>query len=756
MKRTPMMLQLIVILFCIMAVPTAILTWYSGEQILRNSEQAIAESTLEGLDASRKLNENALNNLAQNTVRLTATHIFDRIRPYETFEELNSSFDTVTNARAVLQQLLNLNRNGEGVHSSFFHLGDADYVVSTDKGIKMLESFESIDWLEDALEGQRGISGVWYPRKLDSGEYVISYVLPLNRLSTTTRGTIVVNMKENQIDNVFRSSGTAQRGYMLLNGDGTVITHSDKGMLLRNVGENTVVSGILAQNEREGYVIRGNAGERMLYTWSKSSRYGWTSLNIHSVEELMVSSHGMQRNIMLLTGVIILAGTVFSVLLATWVSKPARELVRSMRSRDDVVVKGRNELAFLDAAFKRMREEEAGLNELLQMREQDARSMAVQRLIRGEPTLQAAELFPSPYYLAAVVSIDRYRVYVGKTNPETRSYHRYLLTTHCDSLFQEGIRARSVYRGDGCFVIVINYGESERNSVSADINDALSAIRDKAAELLDHSVTIGVSSPAEESREVMDRVAEASEAIKQRMLVGSGSIQYWQEESGRDKKYIYPSNSERRMLNYLDQGDLDSIAKELKAIGDEIRSAEYVSYDNILFVYHQLTGVTIKHLRENNVSTAKIFAGRGNIYAALASIDTLDELEEYVYDFCREIVQYLARTPGETNQHGERIINYLQERYREDIVFQEMAKEIGISYSYMRKIVYEMTGQSLIDYLNQLRIEKAKELLLDPGLTIAGIAAEVGYYNVQSFNRFFRKFEGMPPSGYKASKCRTS
>ena len=85
-----------------------------------------------------------------------------------------------------------------------------------------------------------------------------------------------------------------------------------------------------------------------------------------------------------------------------------------------------------------------------------------------------------------------------------------------------------------------------------------------------------------------------------------------------------------------------------------------------------------------------------------------------------------------------------------------MAQQIGISYSYMRKIVYEMTGQSLIDYLNQLRIEKAKELLQNPGLTIAGIAAEVGYYNVQSFNRFFRKFEGMPPSGYKASKSRTS
>ncbi|MDQ6417967.1 AraC family transcriptional regulator [Paenibacillus sp. LHD-117] len=754
MKRTPMMLQLIVILFCVMAVPTAILTWFSGEQTMRNSEQAIAESALAELNASRKLNENALNNVALNTVRLTATHIFDRIRPYETFDELNSNFSTVNNARAVLQELLSLNRSGEGVHSSFFHLGDSDYVVSTEKGIKKLERFESLEWLEEALSAQRGVSGVWYPRKLESSDNVVSYVLPLNRLSTTTRGTIVVNLRESQIENVFRSSGSGQQGYMLLDSNGSVVSHKDKSLLLKSGSVKPVIGEILKQSSAEGYAFREVDGERLLYTWSKSRRFGWINVNSYSVDDLMASSHAMQRNIVLLTAVIILAGTVLTFFLATWVSKPARELVRTMRTRGNLGIKGKNELAFLDAAFKRMREEEEALNHLLHAREQDARSLAVHHLIRGEHTPQAAEMFPAPNFLVAIVSIDSYRNYVSKTNPETRSYHRYLLISHCESLFREEAYGRCVYQGDGCFAIVINYGQTER--VRAGIHAALSAIRDEAAELLEHTVTIGISSSAEERDGVPELVVEATEAIKQRMIAGSGGLLVWKEENGRDKKYIYPANSERRILNFLDNGDLDHIRKELKLIGDEIRSAEYVSYDNILFIYHQLAGVTIKHLRENNVSTARIFAGRGNMYAALASIDTLDELEAYIYEFCRDIVQYLARTPGEGNQHGERIIKYLSERYREEIVFQEMAKEIGISYSYMRKIVYEMTGKSLIDYLNLLRIEKAKELLLDSNLTITQIASDVGYYNVQSFNRFFRKFEGMPPSGYKASKYRTS
>lgn len=755
MKRFPMMLQLALILFCVMAVPTATLTWYSGAQILENSEHAIAESALAGLDASRNLNENTLDIMAQNTIRLAGTHIFDGIRSFETYDEINSNYENVYTALMVQQDLLSLNRIDDGVYSSFFHLSDSDYVVSTDKGLTRLAQYETNEWMKDALAERTGISGVWYPRRLDSGVDVVSYVLQLNRLSTTTRGTIVVNLRETQIERDMHSSSKGGQRYMLLDAKGMIISHPDKSMLHRDGKEEAFVREILQQGSPEGYRFRELEEDRLLYTWSRSERYGWVYMNISSVNELMTKAHTLQKNIILLTAVIIFAGIVLTVALATWLSKPARELVRTLRKRGHPGVEGRNELAYLDAAFRRMQEEEVSLHGLLHDREQDARSLAVHNLLRGELTPQAAVMFPARYFLVAVVSIDRYRKYVSMNNPETRSYHRQHLITQCNGMFPEGVHMRCVYQGEGCFAIVMNSGQTELMGEGSGIDAALSDIRDKAEELLGHSVTIGVSSPTESSDSVAERVVEAMEGVKHRMIAGSGGITYWREQDGRDKRYIYPANSERRILNFLDHGQLDSIKKELDIISGEIRSAEYISYDNILFIYHQLTGVTIKHVRENYVNTARIFAGRGNMYAALASVDTLDELEEYLHEFYGEIVQHLAKSQGETNNYGERMLRYLNEHYREEIVFEDVAKEIGISYSYMRKIVYEMTGMSLIDYLNKLRIEKAKQLLVDSKLTITQIAAEVGYYNVQSFNRFFRKFEGMPPSSYKAAKSQT-
>lgn len=755
MKRYPMMLQLTLILICVMAVPTATLTWYSGKEIIQNSESAIAESSLAGLEASRKLNENALNNLAQDAVRLTATKVFDRIRSYDTYAKLNSNYNYVSTALTVLRELVNLNHRVDGVYSSYFVMDGSDYVVSTDKGITTLDRYESTRWMEEALSGRRGIGGVWYSRKMDSGIQVVSYVLPLNRLSTTTRGTIVVNMRESQIASYLRSSEQAAEGFLLMNAGGTIISHNDKSLLLTNGSEQSYLKRILKSASKEGYSFQEQGGERLLYAWSRSEEFGWWNVNIYSMDELMTKTHTMQRSIFWITAIIIFAGTVLSVFLATWLSKPLRKLVRTMRERSNLMVTNRNELAFLDDAFKRMQEEEEGLHALLQEREQDTRSLAIHRLLRGEVTKEIDGMFPTSGFAVVVVSIDRYRRYVSKRNQETRSYQRYLLTSKCESLLQGGIGARCVYQGEGCFALVINFAQEQFGL--EELKGTFVEIRDYALELLGHSVTIGVSSPGDSSSLIKEQLAEAMEVIKRRMIEGSGRIFFSKHEfdRDRDKKYVYPANSERKIINFLDLADLDSILLELDKIRCEIQSADYVSYDNILFIYNQLVGVTVKHLREKNVSTARIFAGRGNIYSAIAGIDTLDELEKYLREFFGEIVQYLERNQGEA-KHGERIIRYLEEHFCEDIQFEEMAKEIGISYSYMRKIVFDLTGKSLIDYTNHLRIQKVKQLLLESDMTIMQIASEVGYFNVQSLNRFFRKYEGMPPSNYRAMRSKSS
>lgn len=752
MRRLPLMLQLTVILFCVLAIPTAILTWYIGAQIWRDSELAIAESTQAELNSNLQLTENALNNLYKNTVTIAGDKTFESIRSYKTYDKLSSNYNHAINGQAIQRELSKLNHMVEGIYSTFFYQTDSDYVISTDKGITRLERYDSIDWIEDVLVDQRGISGVLYPRKLSSGVNVISYVLPLNRLATNTSGTIVVNLRESQIEDYFVSSDPAKKGYWLMNSNGTIMSHGDKKLLRENGNEDPIIDEILKGGLLEGYAFHQIDGKRMLYTWAHTKGENWISVSKYSVDEMMTGAHTLLRNIILITTFIILVGIVVTVILATWLSKPAKRLVRQLRSRTNFRGNVRNELTILDEAFKEMQKEERVLHKLLDTRERDSHRLAIHNLVRGEVTPEINELFPASHFLVAIVSIDNYEAYVDKHNAETRSLHYQSFTKKCDDYSLKDLIIRSVYQGEGYFVIVFNYWQRDDEVIPLEIHDTILEVQGKAKELLDHSVTIGVSDPTDGLEKVSDCVIEAMAVIKHRMVEESGGITYWNEKDRIEKKYTYPIHSERRILNYLGLGDLKNILKELDMISSEIRTTEFISYDNILFIYHQLVSIGVKYLTENNVNEAQIFEKWGNIYTTIASTDTLEELEKYMRDFFTEIVHYIKRTTRSNRGYDERILNYLDEHYCEEIDFQEMAEDIGISYSYMRRIINDTTGMSLIDHLNLRRIEKAKRMLVETDLTITKIASKVGYQNVQSLNRYFRKFDGMAPSNYRAMK----
>ena len=77
------------------------------------------------------------------------------------------------------------------------------------------------------------------------------------------------------------------------------------------------------------------------------------------------------------------------------------------------------------------------------------------------------------------------------------------------------------------------------------------------------------------------------------------------------------------------------------------------------------------------------------------------------------------------------------------------ASEIGVSYSYLSRKFKEECGQGFSDYLNQLRIENAKQLIEAGDSNIKEIVNQVGFNNYNYFFKVFKDSEGMTPSEYE-------
>lgn len=97
-----------------------------------------------------------------------------------------------------------------------------------------------------------------------------------------------------------------------------------------------------------------------------------------------------------------------------------------------------------------------------------------------------------------------------------------------------------------------------------------------------------------------------------------------------------------------------------------------------------------------------------------------------------------------------RIINYLNENYEHKISLEQIAHNMYLSPVYISKIFKEETGESPINYLIKIRLEKAKDILLNgKDGSIKNIANQVGYDDVYHFSKLFKKYYGISPLYYR-------
>jgi len=98
----------------------------------------------------------------------------------------------------------------------------------------------------------------------------------------------------------------------------------------------------------------------------------------------------------------------------------------------------------------------------------------------------------------------------------------------------------------------------------------------------------------------------------------------------------------------------------------------------------------------------------------------------------------------------KRAKEYIEEHHTEEVSLARAAKAVNMSTFYFCKMFKKVTGINFTDYLSRVRIEKAKNLLLNPNLRVSEIAFEVGFQSLTHFNRVFKKLLGQSPTEYRA------
>lgn len=246
---------------------------------------------------------------------------------------------------------------------------------------------------------------------------------------------------------------------------------------------------------------------------------------------------------------------------------------------------------------------------------------------------------------------------------------------------------------------------------------------------------------------------EANYAARSRYLHGGGkTFVYASLQEHVPGQYRYPFDLHLQLSAAIRKGDKEEAGSRIREIvaglsGQplDIDMGERLSFDLVHTVMKTLAESGVELPEEAAASLTKLFAAR---------FETIAELETAVIGFCRGVCDDIA-SRKESKNAGllEQALAYIDGHYTDAGLSSEgIADTLGVSRSYLSRYFKDQTGIPLMQYVDGIRMTKAKELLIGTDLKIKDIVERVGLTDPNNFFRKFKKREGVTPLEYRSAR----
>jgi D-xylose transport system substrate-binding protein len=200
-------------------------------------------------------------------------------------------------------------------------------------------------------------------------------------------------------------------------------------------------------------------------------------------------------------------------------------------------------------------------------------------------------------------------------------------------------------------------------------------------------------------------------------------------------KYFIKKKMDVIVIVAADGNALKGVVKEAKDAGIKI-----VCYDRLI-----KNADTDLYISFDNEAV-----GRDMAQALVDAVPNGGEIRNWYLNKISDLTKHMAnRKKNQSESMVAKALNYLNNNFTKDISLDEVSREVNINPYYFSKRFKEETGVNFIDYLTGIRINKAKELLENPNLSIKEICTMSGYSDPNYFSRIFKKIENVTPSEYR-------
>lgn len=198
------------------------------------------------------------------------------------------------------------------------------------------------------------------------------------------------------------------------------------------------------------------------------------------------------------------------------------------------------------------------------------------------------------------------------------------------------------------------------------------------------------------------------------------------------------------MLLYL----LVAIIPTIVLFGVYLRSLTLQMENEVLQTMQQTLNQAVISI-ENDLDDLKRVSDYLFVSASINESMATDAGSQTVEDQIQELDLIRLKNDSATIGMIQQVQKTIRERYSENLTINELAAEVYLTPTYLCLLFRQVTGTTINRYLTNVRMEKAKELLMDLSNKLYDVSYAVGYINPSYFSRQFKKYVGCLPSEYR-------
>lgn len=557
---------------------------------------------------------------------------------------------------------------------------------------------------------------------------------------------VIVNVRIESVSEWIASMADRQTTFVHLadgNGNPILSTEEDKGDQAHTPGPGKILSS--AVSEQTGWVVSSGNRDGGILEFVSSLFYLW----------------------MAIAAAIVIAGFAWIIYVSRRQYKPVQTLIhlvsrtRKAASPDHKADDGGDEFKLIEAAIEDLLDESNALQEqhkelsvyhkrhLFLSLMEDTSSTANFGHYLEEELARLGISKPVTGTVVAIVEIDHYAEFVAQYGSDQHLL-KYILGASVKELVEnKPFTVWTEWISNSKMGVLFLFHQDEGEPEVLDCSEKL---RDWVASNLDFTITVGIGRLIRELELTAESFREAVNAVGYKSSLGTNRLITRDHILEKPKGEMF---TQLQYFRYISQsfrtGD-DKWETYYQEMFQTLSNRLYTR-DDLTSLMQVLIGYLQKEMAESTEEWNDIW--NRDVHPALLSAleeETRDEVHEAFRRILHDAFARFNKLRESKSSHQlmHQVKKYIEDHYgNPDLSLTHLSDEFGLNPKYLSRLFREAFGAKFIEYVSDVRMEKAKQLLIETEETIQDIGRTVGYDQSLTFIRVFKKHTGETPGQYR-------